>query len=70
MKSYYKMKRVIMIAATAMAIGCTADIKPEDVRIAEYKDGKECAVSFTFDDGMKEHYIMLKDVWFLFLWIL
>lgn len=53
------MKRAIMITAAAMAIGCTADIKPEDVRIAEYKDGKECAVSFTFDDGMKEHYTIV-----------
>lgn len=59
MKDYYKMKRAIMITAAAMAIGCTADIKPEDVRIAEYKDGKECAVSFTFDDGMKEHYTIV-----------
>lgn len=48
-----------MIAAAAMAIGCSSDIKPEDVRITEYKDGKECAVSFTFDDGMKEHYTIV-----------
>lgn len=50
------MKRTIMITAAAMAIGCSAEINPEDVRTATYKDGKECAVSFTFDDGMKEHY--------------
>lgn len=44
------------MAAAALAMGCSVDICPENVRIAEYKDGKECAVSFTFDDGMKEHY--------------
>lgn len=53
------MKRTIMITAAAMAIGCSAEINPEDVRTAAYKDGKECAVSFTFDDGMKEHYTIV-----------
>lgn len=48
-----------MITAAAMAIGCSADINPEDVNVAAYKDGKECAVSFTFDDGMKEHYTIV-----------
>ena len=48
-----------MITAAAMAIGCSAEINPEDVRTAAYKDGKECAVSFTFDDGMKEHYTIV-----------
>lgn len=24
--------------------------------IAKYKDGKRCAISYTFDDGLKEHY--------------
>lgn len=53
------MKKTIMITAAAMAIGCSAEINPEDVRTAAYKDGKECAVSFTFDDGMKEHYTIV-----------
>lgn len=53
------MKKTIMITAAAMAIGCTSDIMPENVNIADYKDGKECAVSFTFDDGMKEHYTIV-----------
>lgn len=53
------MKKTIMITAAAMAIGCSAEINTEDVRTAAYKDGKECAVSFTFDDGMKEHYTIV-----------
>lgn len=27
-----------------------------DVRIADYKDDKKCAISYTFDDGMTDHY--------------
>ena len=26
------------------------------VRIAKFKDNKSAAISYTFDDGMKEHY--------------
>lgn len=56
------MKRRSLIMATviaAAASGCSAEIAPEDIRITEYKDGKECAVSLTFDDGMKEHYTIV-----------
>lgn len=53
------MKRLIMTASLAMAIGCTADIAPESIKVADYKDGKECAISLTFDDSMKEHYTIV-----------
>lgn len=43
----------------ALAIGCSADLNPEDIKVADYKDGKECAVSLTFDDSMKEHYTIV-----------
>ena len=43
----------------AMAIGCSADLQPENISVADYKDGKECAVSLTFDDSMKEHYTIV-----------
>ena len=43
----------------AAAIGCTADLDTEDIKVADYKDGKECAVSLTFDDSMKEHYTIV-----------
>ena len=39
------MKKSIIMAAALLAAGCSADISPEDIRIADYKDGKECAVS-------------------------
>ena len=43
----------------AAAIGCTAELNTEDIKVADYKDGKECAVSLTFDDSMKEHYTIV-----------
>lgn len=53
------MKRLIMAAITLIAAGCSANINTEDIKVAEYKGGKTCAVSFTFDDGMKEHYTIV-----------
>ena len=48
-----------MITTMAAAIGCTADLTTEDIKVADYKDGRECAVSLTFDDSMKEHYTIV-----------
>lgn len=53
------MKKFIIMATLAAAAGCSADITSEDVKVADYKDGKECAVSLTFDDSMKEHYTIV-----------
>lgn len=53
------MKKLLMITTMAAAIGCTADLDTEDIKVADYKDGKECAVSLTFDDSMKEHYTIV-----------
>lgn len=53
------MKKIIIMATLAAAAGCSADITSEDVKVADYKDGKECAVSLTFDDSMKEHYTIV-----------
>lgn len=53
------MKKLIIMATLAAAAGCSADITSEDVKVADYKDGKECAVSLTFDDSMKEHYTIV-----------
>jgi len=52
-------KTLIMAVSVAIAVGCSADLDPEDIRITDYKDGKECAVSLTFDDSMKEHYTIV-----------
>ena len=53
------MKRILIMTSMALAMGCTADLKPEDIKVADYKDGKDCAVSLTFDDSMKEHYTIV-----------
>ena len=47
------------MASMAAAIGCSADLTPDSVKVTDYKDGKECAVSLTFDDSMKEHYTIV-----------
>ena len=53
------MKKLIIMASMAAAIGCSADLTPDSVKVTDYKDGKECAVSLTFDDSMKEHYTIV-----------
>lgn len=34
-------------------------LSKHDFRIARYKDDKDCAISYTFDDGLKEHYTLV-----------
>lgn len=51
--------KAYIFAAAVLAAGCSAGIKVDDIRISQYKDGKDCAVSLTFDDGMKEHYTIV-----------
>lgn len=49
------MKRVFIMSLCLMTavLSHAGNIK---VYVAEYKDAKDCAVSFTFDDGFKDHY--------------
>lgn len=30
-----------------------------EVYVADYKDDKQCAISYTFDDGLEEHYTLV-----------
>lgn len=53
------MKKLIIMTSMAIAAGCSADLAPESIRVTDYMDGKECAVSLTFDDSMKEHYTIV-----------
>ena len=50
-------KTVALIAFLASALPVVAG-NPE-VKIARYKDGKAAAVSFTYDDGIIDHYTLL-----------
>ncbi len=40
-------------------ISCKPSTAQWEVSIANYKDDKACAISYTFDDGMKEHYTLV-----------
>lgn len=56
-----------------IAIEAVAKVVPElvpyiryrdpEVYVADYKDNKECAVSYTFDDGLQEHYTLVFPKW-------
>ena len=60
----YGSKVIAQIAAEAIA-----KIIPElakyirhynpEIHVADYKDNKKCAISYTFDDGLAEHYTMV-----------
>lgn len=52
-------KFILSTAAAVMAMSCASDIDMNEIKISSYKDGKDCAVSLTFDDGMKEHYTIV-----------
>lgn len=53
----------------SLLINATAEVIPElkaylrmydsEIYVAPYKDDKQCAVSYTFDDGLQEHYTLV-----------
>lgn len=45
-------KKLIPLAALVLAACTTEKLMKYDVSVAPYKDGKQCAISFTYDDGM------------------
>lgn len=38
---------------------CKSKVEEFTVHVAKYKDDKTCAVSYTYDDGLKEHYTLV-----------
>lgn len=44
---------------TGIFIATTCVANDWQVHIAKYKDDKVCAISYTFDDGLKEHYTLV-----------
>ncbi|MCC8186128.1 MAG: polysaccharide deacetylase family protein [Bacteroides sp.] len=38
---------------------CATTTHEPTIRVARYKQDKRCAISYTFDDGMKEHYTLV-----------
>lgn len=55
------MKRITLVALCfLLLIGSLLALEsPELVSVARYKGDKDCAISYTFDDGYKEHYTLV-----------
>lgn len=57
--------RVIANIAAAEIVKVVPSLKPyyipyeQDMHVANYKYGKRCAISYTFDDGLQEHYTLV-----------
>ena len=49
------MKHLILLSATVMIFCSTAYAQAPELSVAKYKADKDCATSFTFDDGLIEH---------------
>lgn len=49
----------LLLAATGLCCFATEATADSSVYIAKYRDGKQCAVSLTFDDGLIEHYTLV-----------
>lgn len=44
---------------TVFLASCSPDITLSDISIAPFPENRKCALSFTFDDGMKEHFTIV-----------
>lgn len=49
------MNKSILFLISLMAISCTVD----NAEICKFKDGRQAALSLTFDDGLAEHYTLV-----------
>ena len=50
------MKKLFILPAALMLAACTQQAVQFDASVTPYRDGKQCAISFTYDDGMLCHY--------------
>ena len=50
------MKKLFILPAALMLAACTQQTVQFDASVTPYRDGKQCAISFTYDDGMLCHY--------------
>ena len=51
------MKKLILFVSW-LAIFNSLHAADNEVYVAKYKNDKTCAISYTFDDGLKEHYTL------------
>jgi peptidoglycan/xylan/chitin deacetylase (PgdA/CDA1 family) len=59
MKISKKLTSFSLVAITLASLFSCADNQDIPIRIAKYKGDKTCAISYTYDDGLKEHYTLV-----------
>lgn len=53
-----KFKIILLSICSSLSVSLSAQ-EADIIQIAKYKDDKTCAISYTFDDGLKEHYTLV-----------
>lgn len=61
MKTLINPKRAALLLAciTISVCSCATGVNDAPVRVAKFKGDKACAISYTYDDGMREHYTLV-----------
>lgn len=49
----------VLFCCSIIFSNCTSNTDNVNVYVAKYKDDKVCAISYTYDDGVKEHYTLV-----------
>lgn len=56
----FRIKLLSVLCVLLLCSAFTPDKKDAlQIFVADYKDNKKCAISYTFDDGLREHYTVL-----------
>lgn len=59
MKNNVKNRILPLLVCSFLFSNCASDGKEVTVRVAKFKDDKVAAISYTYDDGLKEHYTLV-----------
>ena len=46
----------ILYAVIVVAVSFSTSLSAQEMSVTRYRGGKTCAMSFTFDDGLKDSY--------------
>lgn len=57
------MKIFFVLILSLLKCSCSLLAADWEVYVAKYKHDKECAISYTFDDGLVEHYTVVFQNW-------
>lgn len=53
------MQNIFFIIGLLITTNLTAQVETDTLYVAKYKADKKCAISYTFDDGLAEHYSLV-----------